>query len=183
MKLFNFLIKFLFFHVIDPDDGAGSDGGEDLFNDRDDIPEPAKNPPQTEPPSPNPSNPPPTSNEDIDARLKAIEAREAAARQREELNALETDLKAKYDGFEIKKVVSYLQELDKKTPGAGNALFTPKGIELVWKSEFANAKSQEGEFDAARASGVSSDDVALIEKLKSGSASAEDEYKLFGKFA
>ena len=112
-----------------------------------------------------------------------MEARELAARQREELNVLESNLKEKYSDFDMKKVTTFLKEIDKKSPGRGDMLFNAEGIELIWKSEFMNANNDD-KFDTTNGSGgISKDETELIEKIKQDTANVDDELRLWSRFA
>jgi len=186
---FALLWSMLFSFVIDPDDdGSGDDSWLDEELDgggAKDTP-PAKADDKDEkddknlPPKKEPEIKKPETNKELEERLAKIEEREAAARQREDLLALESELKAKYPNFEMKKAVDYLKELNKKEPGSGDALFTRKGIEILWKSEFVNS---DGVFDDTRGSGVGLSEDELSKRVASGQASLEEERKLFGRFA
>jgi outer membrane biosynthesis protein TonB len=186
--MFFFLRMFLFMSfVVDPNNDGGSGEDEYLFKDLDEeTPPPAKeaadkNPPPIKEPDNKSSPEPDDKTKELEKRLKEIEERETIARQKEQLSELTETLRTKYQGFDINKVINHLKEIDKKSPGAGNALFTNEGIELVWKSEFAN--KADAEFDDSRGSGISKDDSELIEKIKNDTATQEEQYRLFSRFA
>ena len=104
--------------------------------------------------------------------------------QERALNTITKDMRAQYgDGFDMDAIRNKLLEMEKESPGSGEALFDRKGIELVYLKHFHNSNG-EGEFDGNGGRGakpLSADELIL--KINKGEASEEERKAFFSRYA
>lgn len=105
-------------------------------------------------------------------------------RQAAQLSQMETDFRKSYPDFDMKKITDKILEIDKKNPGAGDALLTPVGLENVYL-KFFHGKAQEqteDEFDIARGTGGGVSVKELIGKINKGEASDSEKRAFYSRF-
>lgn len=104
-------------------------------------------------------------------------------RQAAQLSQMETDFRKSYPDFDMKKITDKILEIDKKNPGAGDALLNPVGFENVYL-KFFHGKAQEqteDEFDIARGTGGGVSVKELIGKINKGEASDSEKQALYAR--
>ncbi|MDD2267656.1 hypothetical protein [Sulfuricurvum sp.] len=153
------------------DAGGGEGGGDELPGDA------------TPPSNPNPA---PAGDEHITlskAQLAELVEPINEYRQEKAVNAAVSDIASRHEGFDIKKVGEYLNELFKTDPKKAEDLNDPKGWELLWMRELAPKSVKADEVNGGRNVSGESDRGDLIKKINSGNGSIEDHTELFMKYA
>lgn len=103
--------------------------------------------------------------------------------QEKAINTAVTDISSRHEGFDIKKVGEYLNELHKTDPKKAESLNNPQGWELTWMRELATKAVKADEVNGGRNVSVDSDIGDLIKKINSGNGSIDDHTELFMKYA
>jgi hypothetical protein len=175
--IFGLLLSMLFCCI---DDGEGASGGEidDWLNT--DLDEPEGKPEsvkaaESENKNPEPLKEPSNPDDDIKNKVKELEEKAQKLEQDRMLTQFERDMQKKYgDSFKLDEIVAHLNELEKKTPGAGNALFNFTGLEMVYKAEFANRGNPPSFDKNGRVGGGSENLTELGSRIALGEATASE---------
>lgn len=104
-------------------------------------------------------------------------------RQAAQLSQMETDFRKSYPDFDMQKITDKILEIDEKSPGAGDALLTPVGLENVYL-KFFHGKAQEqteDEFDIARGTGGGVDRSEMMRRINKGEISQSEKYAYLSK--
>jgi len=186
MKHFlKFLMMAIAMYIVEPGDGGGSDGGDGG------IEPPSDGGGSSDVPGgsdgkPNPNDPggAPATSDTVSVPRDQFEKIAASVEQMETvaaINAAVSDISARVPGFDLGKVHAALQEMHKTDPEGANLLNNPKGWEMLWKAEIADADVAADAVNGGRKS-EGGGRRELIDRIRNGEADASERAGLLGKY-
>lgn len=172
-------------YVVDPGEGGGSDGGDGGIEPPADIGSGGGTPADSNTHN-SPSDPgggatiPDTVSvprDQFEKIASSVEQMETAAA----INAAVSDISARVPGFDLGKVHAHLQEMHKTDPDGAKLLNNPKGWEMLWKAEIADADVNADPVNGGRKS-EGGGRRELIDRIRNGEADASERASLLGKY-